>query len=217
MGEDVEYSRDNGVTWQSENTFTGLTPATEYTFVARYKETATHNPSPDSGSVSGYTLAAIPGLTAVADGSDTITLTIESNGNPEGTEYKIERSEDSEFSEISIVMDWDEGTDFADTGLEHNTTYYYRVMARNGDEIETDWSNQATATTLHLYGNPTGSGEVNVRDAILVLRSIVGLVDLTEAEMVAADVNGDGEVTVQDAILILRYIVGLIDFFPVEE
>ncbi len=68
-----------------------------------------------------------------------------------------------------------------------------------------------------IYGNPSGDGTVTVKDAIFVLRDIVGLANLTPEQIIAADVNGDGKVDVQDAILILRRIVGLIDKFPVEE
>ena len=70
-----------------------------------------------------------------------------------------------------------------------------------------------------LLGDVSGSGTVDVGDAILVLRSIVGLVDLTERQLWAANVtgnttpNGDHLVDVGDAILILRYIVGLIEDF----
>ena len=40
-----EYSRDNGTMWQDSPTFSGLTPNTEYTFITRVKETATHKAS----------------------------------------------------------------------------------------------------------------------------------------------------------------------------
>ena len=72
-----------------------------------------------------------------------------------------------------------------------------------------------------IYGDVDNSGEVDVGDAILVLRDIVGLINITEnygmEAMIRADVDGSGEVDVGDAILILRYIVGLIDEFPVTQ
>ena len=71
-----------------------------------------------------------------------------------------------------------------------------------------------------LFGDVNGDGLVDVGDAILVLRHIVGLVNIENeygAEaIVRANVNGDGDVDVGDAILILRYIVGLISEFPAE-
>ena len=56
---------------------------------------------------------------------------------------------------------------------------------------------------------------MNVADAILVLREIVGLVELTPSQWQSADVNLDGAVDVADAILILRFIVGLVPSLPV--
>ena len=43
-----EYSKDNGETWQDSCHFTNLSPGTEYTIIARVKETATHKPSANS-------------------------------------------------------------------------------------------------------------------------------------------------------------------------
>ena len=43
-----EYSIDNGATWQGSCHFTNLQPGTEYTIIARVKETATHKPSANS-------------------------------------------------------------------------------------------------------------------------------------------------------------------------
>ena len=67
------------------------------------------------------------------------------------------------------------------------------------------------------YGSVKCDGLINVGDAILVLRRIVGLATLEPLSEIAADVNGDSKIDVGDAILILRKIVGLIDKFPVEE
>lgn len=65
-------------------------------------------------------------------------------------------------------------------------------------------------------GDIDGSGSVNVSDAILVLRRIVGLTELNPEQLKAADVDGSSGINVLDAILILRHIVGLITEFPVE-
>ena len=75
---------------------------------------------------------------------------------------------------------------------------------------------KAFTVTPFYPGDIDGSGEVNVGDAILVLRGIVGLIELNPEQLEAADVSGSNGVDVSDAILILRYIVGLITEFPVE-
>ena len=53
-----EYSRTNGVTWQTSNTFSDLTPNTSYSFTARYASTTTHSESSASPSVSFSTFKA---------------------------------------------------------------------------------------------------------------------------------------------------------------
>ena len=75
---------------------------------------------------------------------------------------------------------------------------------------------KAFTVTPFYPGNVDGSSEVNVGDAILLLRGISGLVELNPEQLGAADVNGSGGVDVSDALMILRYIVGLITEFPVE-
>ena len=64
-------------------------------------------------------------------------------------------------------------------------------------------------------GDLNGDGTVNVADAIILLRSIVGLVTLDPPQLLAADVNLDGVVNVADAVVILRYVVGLVPGLPV--
>ncbi|NLI69260.1 MAG: hypothetical protein GX364_00130 [Firmicutes bacterium] len=78
-----------------------------------------------------------------------------------------------------------------------------------------------TATYIEIefeFGDITGSGDVSVQDAIIVLRHIVELIDIEEKygpeAMIRARVEGNETLTVADAISILRYIVGLIDEFP---
>lgn len=43
-----EFSKDNGISWQMSNVFTGLTPSTEYSFITRVKDDANHEASPAS-------------------------------------------------------------------------------------------------------------------------------------------------------------------------
>lgn len=57
------------------------------------------------------------------------------------------------------------------------------------------------------YGDVNMNGAVDVGDAIMVLRHIVGLSVLGESSLARAKVAGNDELTVADAIMILRYIV----------
>ena len=50
---------------------------------------------------------------------------------------------------------------------------------------------------------------INISDAILVLKQIVGITQLTGNAAVAADANQDGEINISDAVTILKHIVGI--------
>ena len=55
----------------------------------------------------------------------------------------------------------------------------------------------------------------NIAAAVLCVAG-VGLVSLSEAQKLVADVNGDGDIDAGDAVLLLRYDAGLIETFPAE-
>lgn len=68
-----------------------------------------------------------------------------------------------------------------------------------------------TVTAAPQLGDVNGDGYIDSADAMLCLRSAVGLKKLTEAQEAVADVNKDGFVDAGDAIKILRYDAKLID------
>ena len=69
-----------------------------------------------------------------------------------------------------------------------------------------------TVTAAPQLGDVNGDGYIDSADAMLGLRSAVGLGEkLTEAQEKAADVNKDGLIDAGDAIKILRYDAKLID------
>ena len=53
-----QFSKDGGSTWQDNNSFTGLSSSTEYTFIARVKETVTQKASAGSSGLNVMTKAA---------------------------------------------------------------------------------------------------------------------------------------------------------------
>ena len=63
-----EFSKDGGTTWQ-DNVFTGLTLGTEYTFIARVKETATHEASASSPGTTITTDAPMMGGSITINGT----------------------------------------------------------------------------------------------------------------------------------------------------
>ncbi len=84
-------------------------------------------------------------------------------------------------------------------------------------EIEATTVDGSITFATAVLGDANCDGQITAADAALILRSIVGLSELSAQGAFNADVDGDGEVTAEDAAIILRYIVKLIDKFPVEE
>ncbi|MBZ0166868.1 MAG: hypothetical protein K8I00_08670, partial [Candidatus Omnitrophica bacterium] len=68
-----------------------------------------------------------------------------------------------------------------------------------------------------LYGDVNLSGGITSIDASLAARYSVGLVTLTEYQVMVADTNASGNVTAIDASQIARYAVGILTEFPVEQ
>jgi len=67
-----------------------------------------------------------------------------------------------------------------------------------------------------LLGDVNNDGNIDSRDAILVLRSIIKLEELNKDQLTSADVTGDGTIDSRDATLILQRIINLIEKFPIE-
>lgn len=64
-----------------------------------------------------------------------------------------------------------------------------------------------------LLGDVNGDGNINAKDATLVLQHAIDLIHLTEEQVRIADVNKDGNVNAKDATLILQYAIGIIEGF----
>ncbi len=62
-----------------------------------------------------------------------------------------------------------------------------------------------------LPGDADLNGEVNVSDALIVMRAAMGLMELEPAALEAADVNASGEADMADAVSILRAAMGLVE------
>lgn len=63
----------------------------------------------------------------------------------------------------------------------------------------------------YALGDVNGDGKINTLDAMLILRTAVGVVDLDASQKVRADIDGNNKINTMDAMLILRRAVGLLD------
>ena len=92
--------------------------------------------------------------------------------------------------------------------LENGKTYYVYITG-GGRTFDAD----APAATFKYFvpytlGDANGDTEVDVTDAVKILKCIVGNDSFIGNQELAADANGDGSVDVTDAVTILKYIVG---------
>lgn len=115
----LEYSIDNGSTWQNGGEFVSLTPDTEYSIVSRVAETDLTNASPNSPALTVRTRLTDGVLTApVLESKTDTSVTVESK---EGCEYSIDGGNT-----------WQTNGTF--TGLTFGTEY--DIICRREDEPE---------------------------------------------------------------------------------
>ncbi|MEK7813100.1 MAG: LamG-like jellyroll fold domain-containing protein, partial [Candidatus Desantisbacteria bacterium] len=144
-------------TWTTNatNTFTGLTPNTQYGFRIKARDNNAetygvwHNESAYTGWIYAYTLPVTPTITSVTPSTDQPLnselgkMTI--NWSGDSTAYTLEYSTDQ--SNWTTLVDNQAVTTYTHTLLADNTTYYYRAKGRNPDNIWTTYSPVQSAAT----------------------------------------------------------------------
>lgn len=85
---------------------------------------------------------------------------------------------------------------------------YYVYISGSDRSLEKVGSYKAYSTVPYVLGDANGDNEVDVLDAVKILKCIVGNDSFVGAQEKAADANEDGSVDVIDAVTILKYIVG---------
>ncbi len=164
----VEYSDDDGVTW---NIFNDGTSSSTFTIVTdlnngkeyQFRVSAINSIAP--GSLSAIvntipiTVAASPtGLTATTVSSLQISLVWNAPSGTGGSPiigYLIERYDDTLSKFVTLVADTgNTSTSYSDTGLDPGVNYQYRVSV-NTDAGTGDPSGKSSATTLSIPSAPT--------------------------------------------------------------
>ncbi|PKM71533.1 MAG: hypothetical protein CVU91_13345 [Firmicutes bacterium HGW-Firmicutes-16] len=142
----AEYSKDNGATWQDDNSFSPLTAATQYTFAIRIKETADTEAGIET-SLSQYTAAATPaGGVGYSINYSTEKITVNSG-------YEV--STDATFSTTITSV----------APINPSTTYYLRVAAVSGGAPASDY---AQFTLPARPAAPTGITADKTKNSITV-------------------------------------------------
>ncbi|UPT75947.1 MAG: hypothetical protein M0D55_09910 [Elusimicrobiota bacterium] len=135
----------NATTW----TQTGLTvnASTGPLFVQAFNSTGTA----DSASASRFTLTSMPAGLAASNVFQT-SVTVSWTGA--GSTYQVERSTGASFAILSTGP----AASYGDAALSAGSTYFYRVLAYNGDGLATAYASSITAITAPtpLPNAPTG-------------------------------------------------------------
>jgi hypothetical protein len=144
----IIYNVTNGTNsgWNQNNNYwtsDSLSINTQYGFRALARNGDGDNTS-YSSTYYRYTLANAPGSSSFSNiGQTSIRANWTANGNPSGTLYYCENQTEGTNSGWTTNTYWDS------TNLTCSNSYTFRVMARNGNGVETGWTNlgvQATAT-----------------------------------------------------------------------
>lgn len=145
----------------------GLTPNTsQQVYVEAYNLAG----SSTGAGVTRFTQAAVPpGLAVTGVSSFSASVSWSPNGNPPGTQFELSMSRDDFITDFSTPIAFSAtstGTT-AMVSLLEDTTYTFRLRARNGDLLATDFS--ATVSTVTDVGLPR---PVGVSGAALGVSSI---------------------------------------------
>ncbi|MHC1694828.1 MAG: fibronectin type III domain-containing protein [Eubacteriales bacterium] len=155
----------DGLSWSGSgdgdfsNNFTGLTPNTQYS-VRAYATNA--GGTGYSGYISPRTLAAVPGLVSVNSyqPNGDVVLSINRNGNPSGTQFFVQRATDASFTQnLATALDWynpGAGTTLTipKAAMNAGAAYYFRIMARNADNIATAWGAATVSIPMRISDAP---------------------------------------------------------------
>ncbi|HWR60238.1 MAG TPA: galactose oxidase [Clostridia bacterium] len=136
-------------TSQASQSFTGLTPNTQYTAKFEARDSVGHVSAKQQNI---YTKAAVP--TAAVSNPKSYTLDVSmSDTNPSATQYQIVVNTNKYVTPegtltTSPVWIAPSGKKITVKGLSPSTTYTFKVKAKNGDGVETALSSPVSGTTL---------------------------------------------------------------------
>jgi hypothetical protein len=193
-------------------TLTGLTPGTTYQLQATATSPGFENQT--SSVLTFTTLKTItvsqqPVVSNVTSSGATIDLATDAP-----VTAVVEYGTDNTFSQSASISTATMTPSFALTGLSPSTTYQFRIrlQAPGYDALTVAPATFTTGQAVNFgSGDVNGDGTVNVADAIIVARYVVGLTTLTPDQLSKADTRLPiGVVDVGDVVWILKTAVGLV-------
>jgi len=143
----------------TSQSYTGLDPNARYYIRVR----ARNSSYVETGNVplySEYTRAAPPGgpLGQYTRTANSVQVNWSKSGNPDGTEYLVQRSSSSDYVYDTADSGWTTINSYNFTVLSAATTYYFRAKARNYNAapLETGWAVLPSTETMPGVAAPSG-------------------------------------------------------------
>ena len=118
---------------------------------------------------------------------------------------------------LELTFTTAEGAQLGETKIEIDENEKFIFTKSNLDELSIDVENGAITVIDAVYGDLSGDGEIDIRDAYIARLIAAKLETPDEIQKYAGDVDGDGKITAVDANYIRKYSVRLISVFPVEQ
>lgn len=153
--------------------------------------------------------------------SQTTTITVE-------VDHQILESEIHEIGEKYIATIFEKQTVLEVKNQMVNDNVYLKIF-KDGEELSDDSlvgtgaiiklimnDKEYDSKTLIVLGDVNGDGEVSIPDRMQAQSYVLGN-ELTEAQMIAADVTRDRSIEINDVMLIQAHILELQDIFEMEE
>ncbi|MFC1501179.1 FG-GAP-like repeat-containing protein [Elusimicrobiota bacterium] len=143
-------------------TATDLIPDTTYMFRVGARNSGGTQTDWETIGSSTRTLAQMPTFYDLVDVStDSVVLVWSKGSNPSTVEYIAELATNEAFDQNLSSSGWiADISSWTISGLNINTTYYFRIKAQNSDNIETIWTQ--TLSTVTLVNPPTNLNYISV-------------------------------------------------------
>ncbi len=228
----VEDATELNVTLQSETVSLQTTPTQSGSFAFNDIEEGQYTLSVTGNGIETYTQS----ITVPSAQSLNITVTpivvipgvrYKVEGTIAGVEDATELNVTLQSETVSLQTTPTQSGSFAFNDIEEGQ--YTLSVTGNGIETYTQSITVPSAQSLNItvtplavkpdiaYGDVDGNGKVEASDALMVLKSVVGKIQLTDEEFARAELDGNEKVDAGDALSILKKVVGKINRFPIEE
>ncbi|MFH1012582.1 MAG: S-layer homology domain-containing protein [Candidatus Peregrinibacteria bacterium] len=151
----------------SDTTITGLSANTQYTANIWAYDDYGNGPTPAAAELTAYTAANTPGIPTVNNATTTtVDVTLDTNSNPSNTTFAIQDVASGNYVQANGSLSgsavWQNNATWGTvtvTGLSVDTSYTFKVKAKNGNDVETGFGTASSA--LYTLANAPGTPVVD--------------------------------------------------------